>query len=45
MFTVEGPPRITREFDERETVKFSVGSLSVSSMRSILTNFGPVSPG
>ena len=45
MFTVEGPPKNTREFDESETVKFSVGSSSGSSTRSILTYFGPVSPG
>lgn len=37
--------KFTGEFDERDTVKFSFGSSSLSSTSSNLTNFGPVSPG
>lgn len=44
MFTAEDFPRIARDFDERETVNVSVGSILKSSNKSISTNFGPVSP-
>lgn len=45
MYTEEGPPRIAGLSDERETTNFSVGSLTSSSTRATVTDFGPISPG